>query len=253
MNERIVVAKSVSKLFERTAELIVSSAEDAIRARGFFSIALSGGSTPKGLFELLASPEWRNRIDWTKAQVFWGDDRYVPHTDPRSNYLMAKQSLLDHVDVPANNIHAIPTDIPPDEAAQRYEQTVRDVLRDHSPFPAIDFNLLGMGENGHTASLFPHRPTLHESKRLVVSDFIPEVDMYRVTMTVPMINAGRRIAFLVAGSSKADVLRDVISGPRNPEQLPSQLIRPDKGELLWLLDSAAAAKLPDDLRSSESQ
>jgi len=253
VKHRIVVAESVSRLFDRAAELIEGAAEEAIRERGRFSIALSGGSTPKGLFDLLASPAWRSRIDWSKTQVFWGDDRYVPHTDPRSNYLMAKQSLLDHVDVPANNIHAIPTDIPPDEAAQQYEKTLRETLRDQSPYPALDFNLLGMGENGHTASLFPHRPTLHESKRLVVSDFIPEVDMYRITMTVPMINAGRKVAFLIAGNTKAGVLRDVIAGSRNPEELPSQLIGPEHGQLLWLLDAAAAAKLPDEMRSSESQ
>jgi 6-phosphogluconolactonase len=253
VKERIVIEESASQLSESTAELIADSSEQAIHARGFFSIALSGGSTPKGLFELLASPEWRNRIDWRKTQVVWGDDRYVPHTDPRSNYLMAKRLLLDHVDVSANNIHAIPTDIPPDEAAQQYEKTLREVLHDPSPFPAIDFNLLGMGENGHTASLFPHRPTLHESKRLVVSDFIPEVDMYRVTMTVPMINAGRKVTFLIAGQSKAAVLCDVISGPRNSGQLPAQLIRAEHGELIWLLDTAAAANLPDNLRSSELQ
>jgi 6-phosphogluconolactonase len=240
----ILVSQSPSALFENTANLIANAAQQSIEARGAFSIALSGGSTPKGLFQLLARPEWRDRIDWQRTHVFWGDDRYVPHDDPRSNFRMARELLLEHVK--AQHVYPIPTDIPPDEAAAAYERTLRSALGSEQ-FPRIDFNLLGIGDNGHTASLFPHRPTLQENSRAVVADFIPEVDMYRVTMTAPMINAGRIIAFLISGESKAEVVRDVITGPRRPEELPSQLINPAAGELVWLMDSAAAAKLPRDL------
>ena len=253
MKGRIVVATTIPEFFEQAAHLISSAAADAIRQRGMFSIALSGGSTPKGLFQLLATPAWRDRIDWSKTHVFWGDDRYVPHTDQRSNFRMTKETLLDRVGVPESNIHPIPTDVSPEEAALRYEQTLREVLHDGADFPKIDLNLLGLGENGHTASLFPHRPILHEGKRLVISDFVPEANMHRITMTVPMINAGRKIVFLMAGESKSDVVRDVITGPQQPGQLPAQLINPTNGDLIWLLDAAAASKLPRDLISSTPQ
>ena len=251
MKSRIVVSATVHELFEEAAQLISSTAADAIQQRGMFSLALSGGSTPKGLFQLLATPAWRERIDWSNTHVFWGDDRYVPHTDQRSNFRMTKDALLDHVRVPEYNVHPMPTDVPPDEAALHYEQTLRRVLGKASDFPQLDLNLLGLGENGHTASLFPHRPTLHENQRLVVSDLVPEVGMHRITMTAPMINAGRTIVFLVAGGSKADVVRDVIRGPQQPDQLPAQLIQPVNCELIWLMDAAAASKLPRGLVSSD--
>jgi 6-phosphogluconolactonase len=250
---RVVVSATLPALFEEAAQLISRAAADAIQQRGMYSLALSGGSTPKGLFRLLATAAWRDRIDWSNTHVFWGDDRYVPHTDPRSNFRMTKEALLDHVLIPPNNVHPVPTDVPPDEAALRYGQTLRQVLGKASDFPQLDLNLLGLGENGHAASLFPHRPILHETKLLVRSDFVPEVDMYRITMTAPMINAGRRVVFLIAGESKADVVRDVITGPQQPEQLPAQLINPAHGELIWLLDSSAAAKLPADISSGASR
>jgi 6-phosphogluconolactonase len=159
---------------------------------------------------------------------------------------MTKDALLDHVRVPEYNVHPMPTDVPPDEAALHYEQTLRRVLGKASDFPQLDLNLLGIGENGHTASLFPRRPILHENQRLVVSDFVPEVNMHRITMTIPMINAGQKVVFLIAGESKAGVVRDVITGPQQPEQLPAQLIQPAHGDLIWLLDS-------ENLRSSASR
>jgi 6-phosphogluconolactonase len=250
---RVVISATVSELFDEAAQLISSAAADAIQQRGMFSLALSGGSTPKGLFQLLATVAWRDRVDWSNTHVFWGDDRYVSHTDSRSNFRMTKEALLDHVPIPQNNVHPVPTDLPPDEAALRYEQTLRQVLGKASDFPQLDLNLLGIGENGHTASLFPRRPILHENQRLVVSDFVPEVNMHRITMTIPMINAGQKVVFLIAGESKAGVVRDVITGPQQPEQLPAQLIQPAHGDLIWLLDSAAAAKLPENLRSSASR
>jgi 6-phosphogluconolactonase len=244
MNAKIIVAKEPSELFERAARLISESANAAVQAGGQFSIALSGGSTPKALFELLASDRWNPRIPWEHTQAFWGDERYVPHDDTRSNYRMAREALLEKVPILTQNIHPIPTNVSPEDCALAYESTLQKVL---GPATTIDFNLLGLGENGHTASLFPGRPTLRERSRLVVADFIPEVNMHRITMTAPMINASRTIAFLVTGAGKADVVRDVIAGPSRPEELPSQMIHADNGELLWLLDSAAASKLPAQL------
>ncbi len=238
---KVIVTPDVASLDEACAEMIVQSASEAIAARGRFTIALSGGSTPKPLYALLASEPWIKRIDWARTHVFWGDERWVKSTDKQSNYRMANEALLQKVPVPAANVHRIDTDHgEPDEAADAYEDEIRSFF---GPKPQFDFNLLGIGTNGHTASLFPGRPTLQERERLVVADNIPEVHMWRVTFTVPLINDSRTILFLVAGAEKAQVLADVLHGPQEPERLPSQLIRANHGSLLWLLDEAAAANL----------
>ncbi|ABF41815.1 6-phosphogluconolactonase [Candidatus Koribacter versatilis Ellin345] len=237
-NERMTVVADKVALCEATAELIAKSAQEAIAARGRFTIALSGGSTPKQLYELLATEPWRDRLDWSKVHLFWGDERYVPPTDAQSNFRMTSEALISKISIPAKNIHRIPTQpYSPQSGANKYEDTLRALLGEH---PQIDFNLLGVGTNGHTASLFPHRPTLEIRNRLVVADFIPEVNMDRITMTLPVINDSRLIVFLVSGADKAQVVHDVLRGPRQPEQLPSQLVHPAGGELIWLVDEAAA-------------
>lgn len=249
-----VVSPDKQSLFEDTARRIVDAARTAIQARGQFTIALSGGSTPKGLFQLLGSPEWKAQIDWSKVRVFWGDERYVPVTDPQSNYRMTYEALLKHVNIPPENVHRVMTEAgTPDEVAAAYEKTIRRVLNTPTGVPQLDYTLLGIGENGHTASLFPHQPVLHETKKLVAADYVKEVGMYRITMTLPLLNNSRVIAFLLSGSGKADVLRDVVAGPRQPEQLPSQLITPTNGQLFFLLDQAAAAKLPADVLASAAK
>jgi 6-phosphogluconolactonase len=231
----------------------VAASQDAIQSRGFFSVALSGGSTPKTLFQLLASPEWKSRVDWSKAQIFWGDERMVPPDDPESNYRMTNEALLSHIDIPAQNIHRVMTESgTPDAVAADYERTIRQVFHQPSGVPQFDLVLLGLGANGHTASLFPHRPVLHEQQKLVAADHVEEVGMDRITMTLPLLNHARTVEFLISGAGKADVVRDVVAGPRQPEQLPAQLIQPDGGVLLYLLDRAAAAKLPPELLSSTS-
>jgi 6-phosphogluconolactonase len=242
---KISVAKDKDALIRAAAQVWVDSAKRAIAARGVWSIALSGGSTPKPLYELMAAPEFRERIDWKKCHFWWGDERYVPHDHPDSNYGMANNAMLSKVPVPRENVHPVPTEIgSPQEVADAYEKAMWQCFGRSSGIPQIDFNLLGLGDNGHTASLFPHTELLYERKRLVAAGYIEEIKTNRITMTVPVLNHARQIVFLVAGANKADVVRDVIYGPRDPERLPAQLIAADSGTLEWLLDAPAAAKLP---------
>jgi 6-phosphogluconolactonase len=193
------------------------------------------------VYELLATPEFNRRVDWDRVDLFWGDERYVPADAQDSNYRMAAQALLDHIPVPPANVHRVPTEIsPPPAAARAYEDALRRVFGESAALPEIDLTYLGLGTNGHTASLFPHSPALHESSRLVVADFVSEVNAWRISMTLPVLNHGRIVAFLIEGSQKAEVLRDILLGPRDPERLPAQLISP-QGKLLWMVDEAAAA------------
>jgi 6-phosphogluconolactonase len=238
---KVLVAPDTTALDEANAEMIVQSAADAIAARGRFTIALSGGSTPKPLYALMASEPWRNRVDWSRTHFFWGDERWVPSTSNQSNYKLANDAWLSKIPVPQENIHRMQTDRgEPEEAAEEYENHIRHFFGND---PQFDFNLLGIGTNGHTASLFPGRPTLQIRDRLVVADNIPEVHMWRITFTVPVINNSRQIVFLVAGAEKAHILHEVLRGPLEPERLPSQLIRANNGSLIWLMDEPAAAEL----------
>ncbi len=246
-----VVCPDRDALFEEAARRFVVAAGESIQTRDRFTVALSGGSTPKGLYALLASPEWKSQVDWSKVHIFFGDERMVPAADSKSNYRMANEALLSHIDVPPQNVHRVITETgTPEAVAAEYERTIRQVFGEDSAVPGFDFVLLGLGENGHTASLFPQRPTLHERSKLVAADYVDAVGMYRITMTLPLLNHARLVAFLVSGSAKAEVLRDIVSGPYQPEQLPSQLIKPDAGPLLFLLDKDAASKLPADLLAS---
>ncbi len=223
------------------AELFVSTAAESISARGRFRVALSGGSTPKRVYELLAVEASRSRVDWEHTDIFWGDERYVPADDPKSNFRMTNEVLLRNVLVPPANVHRVPTEIsPPSSAAAAYQDEIRKSFGDSRSFPQFDLIYLGLGSNGHTASLFPRSPALKEMFRLVVDDFVAEVNAWRITMSAPLLNRGRTVAFLIQGQEKAQVLRDVMLGPRDPERLPAQLIAPE-GQLLWLVDKAAGA------------
>ncbi|HWE61120.1 MAG TPA: 6-phosphogluconolactonase, partial [Chloroflexota bacterium] len=217
---------------------------------GTFSIALSGGSTPRTLYELLATPEIAAEAPWEHMQIFWGDERHVPPDHPESNYRMAREALLDHVPIPQQNIHRIPAELPnPETVAVAYEDTLRRAFRlDPGERPRFDLILLGLGDDGHTASLFPHSPALHEQQRLVVANPVPKLATTRITLTVPVINNAERVWFLIAGSSKAHVLKNVLEGPRDPETYPAQLIDPTDGELILLLDTTAAAEISAGVR-----
>ncbi|MFN4259971.1 MAG: 6-phosphogluconolactonase [Gemmataceae bacterium] len=224
------------------AELFVEQAQLAATSRGRFSVALSGGHTPKRLFAVLASPPFRAQAPWDKIHVFWGDERYVSPDDPRSNYRMARETLLQHVPIPAEQIHPMMMADQPAQAAEQYEQVLRAYFDKEAP--TLDLVYLGLGDNGHTASLFPGTPVLTEQRRWVVDVYVAEQDMYRLTLTAPMINQARLVAFLVAGADKAQVLNEVIHGSFDPQRLPAQLIQPQPGELRWLIDEAAAGQLP---------
>jgi 6-phosphogluconolactonase len=229
------------QLARAAAELFVSSAAESIKARGRFRPVLSGGSTPRRVYQLLATPGFSRRVDWDHVDIFWGDERYVPAEDRDSNYRMAAEALLQHVPVPAANVHRVPTEIgPPQAVAEAYEKDIRQTFGEPRSVSRFDLVYLGLGANGHTASLFPHSPALTETSRLVLADFVAEVNTWRISMSAPLLNRGRAVAFLVTGQQKAQVLREVLLGPRDPERLPAQLINPE-GKLLWLVDEAAAA------------
>jgi 6-phosphogluconolactonase len=237
----IEIFADLNALSDAAARLFADQAQHASAARGRFSVALSGGSTPSRTFELLAQPPFHDRVPWPKVHVFWGDERCVPADDPRSNYRMARQALLDQVPIPPEQIHPIPCSQQPRAAAERYEALLRSFFGERRP--RFDMVFLGLGENGHTASLFPGTPVLEERQRWVAEVYNAEQDLFRITLTAPLLNQAAVVVFLVAGAAKAAVLREVLEGPQDPTRLPAQLIRPGDGELRWLVDRTAARLL----------
>jgi 6-phosphogluconolactonase len=238
---QIRVYDNLEGLARATAEIFVARSQ---QTPGAFRVALSGGHTPIALHELLAASPYRERVAWNRVQFYWGDDRCVPPDDERSNYRMARETLLEPLGIPVTQIHRMRTELPPPEAADKYEQELRATfIIAEGALPRFDFNLLGMGPDGHTASLFPHTVALTETKRLVVANEVPQLETTRITLTAPVFNAAATTIFMIAGADKADALQAVLRGPTNPDEYPSQLIAPTDGELLYLLDRAAAAKL----------
>jgi 6-phosphogluconolactonase len=238
----IEVYPDLESLSQAAAAFMVQQANQAVAARGRFAVALSGGGTPRRTYELLAAPPLVEQAPWDRMHVFWGDERCVRLDDPRSNARMAKEAWLDHVPVPPNQIHPLACAQTPAAAAREYEGELRSFLAGGPP--RLDLVLLGLGENGHTASLFPDTPVLEEHQRWAAEVYVAEQNLYRVTLTAAFINQAAMVAFLVAGQRKAAVLREVLHGPRNPRRLPAQLIEPQPGELRWLIDLEAAALLP---------
>jgi 6-phosphogluconolactonase len=240
----------VEALSKAAAFAFVRWAGEAVAARGRFTVALSGGSTPKRLYELLAAEPSRSQIDWGRIEFFWGDERCVPPDHKDSNYRMAREAMLAHLPIPAEHIHRIQAERSDREAAARdYEAVLARVFgigRGGEP-PALDLILLGMGPDGHTASLFPHTKALEETQRWVVPNHVPQLNTDRLTLTRPILNRGRKVLFLVAGADKAERLAEVCAGPADPKRLPAQSIRPPQGELIWFVESAAAARLPSSL------
>lgn len=232
---------------EAGARLFATTAIQAVQARGRARIAISGGSTPKVMFKLLADPSYPFLTDvpWDKLDLFWVDERSVPPTDTDSNFRMTREALLDHVPLDPSHIHRIEGELDPELAASRYESELRNAFKlEGAETPTFDLILLGMGDDGHTASLFPHTEGLNEMARLVIANHVPQKDTWRVTLTWPVINQGRKVAFLLEGGAKAKLLNDVLTGPYQPETYPTQLIRPASGKLTFLLDEAAASSLP---------
>jgi len=237
----IQVLPDLDSLSRRAAELLVQQAREVSRDRGQFSLVLSGGHTPRRMYELLSKDPFRDQLSWERVHVFWGDERCVPSDDPRSNEYMARQTLLNHVPIPPLQIHPIHCTQRVREAALEYEALIRTFFEDR--VPRFDFVVLGLGEDGHTASLFPKTHVLEERERWVAELYVSEQDLYRMTLTVPIINQAEMVAFLVAGTTKAQILQEVLEGPFDPYRLPAQLIRPTSGKLLWLVDAESASLL----------
>jgi 6-phosphogluconolactonase len=278
------------RLAHAAAEHFVTLTAEAIAAHGQFVVALSGGSTPRAAYALLATEEFaarpstesilskaeglRTGVDWSRVHIFWGDERCVPPDHPDSNYRMVRETLLDHIPLPARNVHRIRGEIKPEEAAADYERTLRSFfaqqpkrhccatgeketrvlpipsvvspsarLRTGAVEPRFDLVLLGMGQDGHTASLFPGTAALHEGARWVVAHYVDKLSAWRITLTPVVFNAAAHITFIVSGAGKAERLREVLAGPYQPDVLPAQIVRPTDGRLLWLVDAAAAAHL----------
>ncbi|MGQ9908411.1 MAG: 6-phosphogluconolactonase [Candidatus Flexifilum sp.] len=227
------------------ADRIAAAAEFAASARGRFTIALSGGQTPIPLFELLASPEYASRIDWEQVHVFWVDERCVPPDDRQSNYHLAREHLLQHVPIPLEHIHRIEGELAPEEAAARYDARLREFFTRRLELERARFDVvvLGMGADGHTASLTPGSALLREDYRWAAATPEPYQGLYRVTLTYPALNAAALILLLVTGEEKADAVRRAFSGADAIDALPVRGIQPDRGELIWLLDRAAARLL----------
>lgn len=250
----IEIYPDAAALTRAAAEQVVRHATEAIAASGRFTLALSGGSTPRPVYELLASDAFAPRVHWPKVQVFWGDERCVPPDDPESNYRMAREALLDHVPLPPENIHRIHGEDDPPHAAAAYARELQSVFGGDAergrtrgptvgPATGFDLILLGMGDNAHTVSLFPGKAAVREQTRWVRAEYIEEVAMWRVTLTPVAINAAKNVTFLVAGARKAEPLREVLQGSFEPDRLPAQVVQPTHGQLTWLLDRAAASRL----------
>ena len=269
----IVILPDRAALARDAATRFVALARESIQTRGRFAVALSGGSTPRELYARLATPEFASQVDWACTHFFWGDERAVPPDHPDSNFKMANDVLLSRVNVPAQNIHRIRAELPAEDAAREYEGELREFFnsplslraaeRQSNPqstleiatspnasrllamtgTPWFDLILLGLGANGHTASLFPHTRVLRESQRWVAAEYINEVKMWRITLTAPVINAAANILWLVTGMDKAETVHAVLRGAYRPDDLPAQLIRPANSKCVWLLDAAAASRL----------
>jgi 6-phosphogluconolactonase len=232
------------ELFAAAAEEVIRAAADAVQQRGRFTIALSGGSTPRGLFNLLATNA-RTVLPWDRMFFFWGDERHVPPTDPDSNYRMADETMLSKIPVAAGNVFRMAAENPDAAAAaEAYEQTLQKFFQlEPGQVPVFDLILLGMGPDGHTASLFPGTTGLQEKSRLVIANWVEKFKTSRLTFTLPVLNAARCVTFLVSGTDKAPALHAVLESDAPGEQYPSKLIRPTDGKLIWLVDRAAASEL----------
>lgn len=232
------------ELFAAAAEEVVRAANEAIEERGRFTIALPGGSTPRNLFTLLATNA-RTSLPWDRMFFFWGDERHVPPTDPESNYRMAEETLLSKIPVAAGNVFRIAAENPDAAAAaEAYEKTLRKFFAlEPGQFPRFDLILLGMGPDGHTASLFPGTAALEEKSKLVVANWVDKLKTSRLSLTLPVLNAAACVIFLVSGTDKAPALHAVLESDAPVEQYPAKLVRPVNGELIWLVDRAAASQL----------
>ncbi|MBN1454421.1 MAG: 6-phosphogluconolactonase [Anaerolineales bacterium] len=239
MKTDIRIFKDSEAMSIAAAEIFVQEAAQAVRARGRFLVALSGGSTPSGLYRLLADEPFRSKVDWAKTFIFWGDERCVPPDDEGSSYHQAHKNLLKYVPISDENVQRIKGELEPAEASNDYTQTLKRFAAPGLHWPRFDLVLLGMGEDGHTASLFPGSPVAADSPTLAVTAEYQGRPAQRVTLTPPVFNSARTILFLVTGASKASTLKEVLRGAHKPELFPAQRIQPTDGKLIWLVDEGA--------------
>lgn len=237
----IHIANDTGRLSHDLAAWLSDYIKDVLSKKDRFTFVLSGGSTPKQLYALLAEPPYKEAIDWQRIHFFWGDERAVPFEDSRNNAKMCYDELLNKVPVNHANIHIMRTDIGPEESAIAYEKVLKEYFTDSEI--TFDFVLLGMGDDGHTLSLFPGTEVIHEENAWVKAFYLPAQEMFRITLTAPIVNHAACVAFLAAGAGKAETLKHVLSGEPNVDSYPSQIIKPVKGQLHWFVDQAAAAML----------
>ncbi len=242
MKPEICIVENPQALARAAAHEFTNRAAAAVQQKGVFNVALAGGRTPEALYSLLADDvELRQKIPWRDSHFFWGDERPVPPDHPDSNFCMAHNALLSRVPVPTANLHRIKGELAPPQAATAYEQTLVDFFHlQPGTLPRFDLVLLGLGADGHTASLFPDTRALREQKRLAVANWVGKLKTERITLTAPVFNNAVCVIFLVSGSDKASARKAVLEGRHDPERLPAQLIRPHAGELIWIIDEAAA-------------
>lgn len=238
---KLHISPATTEVLRELAEYFVATAKQAIATHGRFTVALSGGSSPKKLYELLASDAFKGQLDWTKMYFFFGDERNVPHTDPQSNYLMAKTALFEPLHIGAAQTFPVDTSLPPAQAAEAYTTAINQHF--DAEQARFDLILLGLGDNSHTASLFPHTSVLHDKSASAQAVYVEELKAHRITLTAPLINQAHAIAFLVFGEDKALAVRHILEDQEDIDNFPAQLIAPADGELHWFLDTAAASKL----------
>jgi 6-phosphogluconolactonase len=241
MNKQIRVVKTQAELINAAREMIQTAMTQTVHDRGECAVALAGGNTPRAVYQALADENSRRIIPWHRLHLFWGDERMVPPAHELSNYRMAHEAMLRHVNVPAGNIHRIKGELSPEEAARDYREEMLGYFK--SPAPVFDLILLGLGQDGHTASLFPQTQAVFENSQTAIAVFAPPMKQWRVTLTLPVINQARRIVFLVAGEAKARIAAEVLRLEKFEVRLPASLVQPTHGELHWLLDAEAASLL----------
>jgi 6-phosphogluconolactonase len=243
MKGKLQIYPTRAELVQAVAELIVTTTTQAIKERDFCAIALAGGNTPREVYRALATEPFRNRIDWNKLHLFWGDERNVPPDHPQSNFGMVREAMLAHHRVPETNIHRIKGEIAAEQAAKEYAEELKKFFQNQRI--RFDLVLLGIGEDGHTASLFPGTDAVAEISKPVTAVFVPRLDKWRVTLTFPVINSASKVAFVVAGKSKAQIIENLLKLHKPDPQWPASMVQPQSGVLFWLMDADAAANIRD--------
>jgi 6-phosphogluconolactonase len=242
MNQNVRVYSHREALARAVADYVAAQVSNSVAERGVATLVLSGGTTPRSVYTLLSAEPYHSTIPWKKVHLFWGDERCVPPTSEESNFRMADETLISRVSLPSENVHRIPVERPPAEAAAVYDREIREFfgLKD-GEFPQFDLLMLGLGEDGHTASLFPGTTAIQGQNRIVTEVYVEKLKTHRITMTLPTINHAASVVFLVEGSNKASIIREVMETQH--KTYPAQLVRPVPGELLWFVDQAAASEL----------